>query len=140
MPAVTASDRRDARRARARFLDAVRPVVEALGGALVDPAGAEPLDVPLIWEGEVVAVVRPPDLHGAFDRLLARVAEQLGAPLSELSREEKQRAVQLLEEQGAFNFRKSVEEAAQALNVSRFTVYNYLGRISADAAGTSGAG
>ena len=32
----------------------------------------------------------------------------------------------LLDERGAFQLRKSVEEVADALGVSRFTVYNYL--------------
>jgi hypothetical protein len=113
------------------FLDALRPVVEALGGALVTAEDAERSDVPVVWEGDVVGAVRPPGLHGALDRLLERVSEELGAPLGQLSREGKQRAVQLLDERGAFNFRKSVEDAAQALEVSRFTVYNYLSRISA---------
>lgn len=116
------------------FLAAVRPVVEALGASVLPPGSGpgEPLDIPLVWEGEVVGTVRPNGLNGALDRLLDRVAGELGAPLAELSRENKQRAVQLLEERGAFTLRKSVEEAAQALQVSRFTVYNYLSRIGAE--------
>jgi uncharacterized protein YqgV (UPF0045/DUF77 family) len=113
-----------------RFLAAVAGVVDALGGTLIGPAEAEPLDTPVVWNGETVAAVRQPPLHGALDRLLERVAEEMGSPLPGLSREEKQRAVQLLDERGAFTFRRSVEEAAQALQVSRFTVYNYLSRIS----------
>jgi hypothetical protein len=120
---------REARSDRA-FLDAVRPVVEALGGELVGPRDAGPLVIPLEWQGEVVGAVRLPALHGALERLIERVADELGAPLAQLSREGKQRAVQLLDERGAFSFRKSVEDAAQALQVSRFTVYNYLARIS----------
>ena len=114
------------------FVAAVRPVVEALGAEVVtsDADGTlEPLDIPLVWDGEVLGAVRPHDLNRALDRLLDRVAEELGAPLAELSREGKQRAVQLLEERGAFKLRKSVEDAALALQVSRFTVYNYLSRI-----------
>jgi hypothetical protein len=106
--------------------------VQALGGALIAAEEAEPFDVPVVWDGDVVGAVRPPGLHGALDRLLERVSDELGAPLGQLSREDKQHAVQLLDERGAFNFRKSVEDAAQALQVSRFTVYNYLSRISAN--------
>ncbi|HVM13882.1 MAG TPA: helix-turn-helix domain-containing protein, partial [Egibacteraceae bacterium] len=61
-------------------------------------------------------------------RLLADLAEELGVPLDQLSRSEKQRAVRLLEERGAFTYRKSAETVAEALGVSRFTVYNYLNR------------
>ncbi|GAB2664659.1 helix-turn-helix domain-containing protein [Kribbella swartbergensis] len=60
--------------------------------------------------------------------LLAEVAAELGGPLSELSRSEKQRAVLLLEARGAFEYRKSAEIVAEALGVTRFTVYNYLNR------------
>ena len=42
---------------------------------------------------------------------------------------QKQRAVRLLEERGAFSYRKSAEVVAEALGVTRFTVYNYLNRI-----------
>ena len=41
-------------------------------------------------------------------------------------------AVALLNEWGAFTLRKSVEDVAEALGVSRFTVYNYLERAEAD--------
>ena len=34
----------------------------------------------------------------------------------------------MLEERGAFAFRKSAETVAEALGVTRFTVYNYLNR------------
>ena len=32
----------------------------------------------------------------------------------------------MLDERGAFTLRKAVEDVADALGVSRFTVYNYL--------------
>ena len=60
--------------------------------------------------------------------LIAQVEAELGGRLADLPREEKQRAVRLLEERGAFTVRKSVEAVARALGVSRFTVYNYLNR------------
>jgi predicted transcriptional regulator YheO len=60
--------------------------------------------------------------------LLAEVAGELGGPLRELSRHDKQRAVLLLEARGAFEYRKSAEIVAEALGVTRFTVYNYLNR------------
>ena len=57
-----------------------------------------------------------------------RLERSLGTPLAELPRAGKQQAVRLLEESGAFSYRKSVEVVAAALGVSRFTVYNYLNR------------
>lgn len=84
--------------------------------------------MPLVWEGETVAGVRLPDPGGGLERLIAEVERELGGPLRDLPRSAKQRAVRLLEERGAFAFRKSAELVAEALGVSRFTVYNYLNR------------
>ena len=38
----------------------------------------------------------------------------------------KQLAVRMLDDRGAFALRRSVESVADAMNVSRFTIYNYL--------------
>ena len=59
------------------------------------------------------------DKLGYALRLSGRADEAAGVHL---------RAVRLLEERGAFAFRKSAELVAEALGVSRFTVYNYLNR------------
>ena len=109
------------------LLAAVAPVADAVGGTVVGGEELAPGDIPLCWEGEVVGGLRlPAELHGALDRLITGVERQLGAPLAALSREDKQRAVRLLDERGAFTLRKAVEYVADALGVSRFTVYNYL--------------
>ena len=108
------------------LLEALEPVAETLGATLVPASHVTAGDVPLRWEGELVGGLRLPGVHGALDRMIAAVEAELGAPLAELSREDKQRAVRLLDERGAFQLRKSVEEVADAMSVSRFTVYNYL--------------
>ena len=108
------------------LLVALEPVAEALGADLVPPSELASGDIALQWEGEVVGGLRLPGVHGTLDRMIGAVEAELGAPLAELSREDKQRAVHLLDERGAFQLRKSVEELADVLGVSRFTVYNYL--------------
>lgn len=114
----------------------IAPLLERIGGRLVPPGESLPEDVPLVWEGATLAAVRlstatataeaEPDL--GIDRLLNEVAAEFGIALTDLPREEKQRAVRLLEERGAFSYRKSAEKVAEALGVTRFTVYNYLNR------------
>lgn len=107
------------------LLVALDPVAAALGATLVTGtlrAG----DIPLVWEGEEVGGLRLPGVQGTLDRLVATIQAELGGPLAELSREDKQRAVRMLDEQGAFQLRRAVEEVAEVLGVSRFTVYNYL--------------
>ena len=68
------------------------------------------------------------ELNDALARLIADVERELGAGLGQLDRPGKQRAVRLLRERGAFGLRKSVSSVADALGVTRFTVYNYLNR------------
>jgi predicted transcriptional regulator YheO len=70
-----------------------------------------------------------PALHGALDRLIESVEKELGSNLKELSRNDKQRAIRLLDERGAFILRRAVEDVADAMAVSRITVYNYLNAI-----------
>ncbi|AUN39847.1 helix-turn-helix domain-containing protein [Tsukamurella tyrosinosolvens] len=114
------------------LVEAVRALVARLDAEIVTPDALRRGDVPLEWDGETVAGVRLPVADtpaGDLDSLLASVADELGAPLSELGRAEKQRAVRLLEERGAFAYRKSAEAVAEALGVTRFTVYNYLNRV-----------
>jgi HTH domain len=118
------------------LLAAVAPLLSRVDAVLVAPDAMTPSDVPLVWEGETVAGVRlpggstaaPVEAVGDLGRLLADLATELGGPLRDLPRPQKQRAVRLLEERGAFTYRKSAETVAEALNVSRFTVYNYLNR------------
>ena len=71
---------------------------------------------------------------GAEDRIAGGVIEgrlerEFGAPLPSLGREEKQRAIRLLDERGAFILRRAVEDVADAMGVSRITVYNYLNAL-----------
>ena len=80
---------------------AIKPVLDAVGATLVPTTQQEPSDVPLVWNGDVIAAVRMPPLHGALDRLIDTVEAELGGPLPSLSREDKQRAVRLLDEKGA---------------------------------------
>lgn len=109
---------------------AIRPLLDRLGAELVTPADAAANDVPLTWQGKPLAAVRLPhnEPTSALHQLLDQVSAELGAPLADLDRGSKQRAVRLLDERGAFAVRKSVETVAAALGVSRFTVYNYLNR------------
>jgi hypothetical protein len=108
------------------LLAALEPVADALGAELVSAKAALPSDIPLHWDGKLVGGLRLPGVQGTLDRMITAVEAELGAPLARLSREDKQRAVQLLGDRGAFALRKSVEYVADAMSVSRFTIYNYL--------------
>lgn len=111
------------------LVDAVAPLVTAVGATFVAVGEMLPSDIPLAWEGAVVAGVRMPALHGALERLIESVEKELEGSLKDLSRSDKQKAVRLLDERGAFTLRRAVEDVADAMGVSRITVYNYLNAI-----------
>ena len=114
---------------------ALRPLVEALGVELLTPDQARAGDVPLRWEGMVVAAARVPKrkatMHGALADMLADVEREMGGPLADLNRAQKQAAARLLHERGAFALRNAADEVADAMGVSRVTIYNYLNAVRA---------
>lgn len=111
------------------LLTAVKPILDAVGAQLISVDDARISDMALEWEGEIIAAVRLPKLHGALERLIEQVEKELGSPLPNLSRNDKQLAVKMLDQRGAFILRRAVEDVADAMGVSRITVYNYLNAL-----------
>ena len=113
--------------------DALRPLLDRVGAVVVtsDPL---PDDVPITLNGNTihVRVVDQSDLSDGLARLIQSIEVELGGNLAELPRAQKQHAVRLLEERGAFEMRHSAETVAEAMGMSRFTIYNYLNRIRVD--------
>jgi hypothetical protein len=114
------------------FLHALRPVAEVLGGSLVPTRSSRPGDHPVEWRGEVVGYVRGSELHGALDRLIFGIEREIGARLSEMDRGQKQMAVRLLDQRGAFLLRGAVDDVAASMGVSRVTLYTYINALNAE--------
>ena len=110
-------------------LEALAPIAAAVGGEIIDPTDIANGDVPVQWEGATIAGFRIAPMQTALDRLVAGVEHELGSKLADLDRVEKQVAVRLLDEKGAFLLRKSIEDVADLMGVSRITIYNYLNTI-----------
>lgn len=115
------------------FLRALRPVVETLGGSIVPARSSRPGDHPVEWGGDVVGFVRGSELHGALDRLIFGIEREIGTRLSEMDRGQKQMAVRLLDQRGAFLLRGAVDDVAASMGVSRVTLYTYINALNADA-------
>lgn len=75
---------------------------------------------------------------GDVDQLAQRVLSQaigaVGVPVELMQKRHKIAVVQDLQDRGFFLLKESVETAAQALGVTRFTVYNYLNEINEETA------
>ena len=65
-------------------------------------------------------------LADIFDECLAAV----GKPVSELNKKDRMKVIALLDQKNAFSFRKSVPFVSRRLQVSRYTVYKYLGELA----------
>ena len=111
------------------LLVVLAPIAELVGAEIVPPGTMVDGDVPLEWEGELVGGFRISPLHTALDRLVASVERELGDELAALSRVQKQVAIRRLDEKGAFLLRKSIDEVADLMGVSRITIYNYLNTV-----------
>jgi uncharacterized protein YqgV (UPF0045/DUF77 family)/DNA-binding CsgD family transcriptional regulator len=72
------------------------------------------------------------DLSGMLESAIEEVEAALGGRLGQLSRTEKQQAARLLSDRGIFQLRNAVDEIADAMNVSRATIYNYLAAARRD--------
>lgn len=115
------------------FLQALRPVVETLGGSVVPARSSRPGDHPVVWNDEVVGYVRGSELHGALDRLINGIEREFGVGLSDMDRAQKQAAVRQLDQRGAFLLRGAVDDVATWMGVSRVTLYTYLNALNTDA-------
>ena len=65
-------------------------------------------------------------LSDIFDECLAAV----GKPVVSLNKRDRMKIIALLDQKNAFSFRKSVPFVAKRLQVSRYTVYKYLGELN----------
>ena len=89
---------------------------------LVDLMSAEADLQSALWRSEEAG------LKALFDECAAAV----GKPMTALTKADRLKLVALLERKGAFSYRKSVPFIARRLQVSRYTVYKYLGELTGE--------
>ena len=87
---------------------------------LVDLMSAEADLQSAMWRGG------DSQLSAIFDECVSDV----GKPVSALTKKDRMKIIALLDQKKAFSFRKSVPFVARRLQVSRYTVYKYLGELS----------
>ena len=87
---------------------------------LVDLMNAEADLQSAMWQGG------DSRLADIFDECLAAV----GKPVNALTKKDRMKIIALLDQKNAFSFRKSMPFVSKRLQVSRYTIYKYLGELA----------
>jgi len=61
-----------------------------------------------------------------LDQLIQEAQEHVGRPVAAMTKEDKMRLIQLLDQKGAFLIKKAGEKICSYLNISKYTLYSYL--------------
>jgi predicted transcriptional regulator YheO len=69
------------------------------------------------------------DIRDVVAGMITKILNEMGKKPGAMSREEKMEVVKRLEERGAFLVKRSAEQVAEALDLSRYTIFSYLKEI-----------
>lgn len=75
---------------------------------------------------ELEKVVNNKSSDKIIEDIFAEGLKIVGKPVALMNKEDRMRLVCYLKENGGFSFKKSIERIAEMMNVSRYTIYNYL--------------
>ena len=73
------------------------------------------------------------DVSQVLDYLIEAAQERIGKPVNAMRRVDKIEFIRFLDSRGAFLITKSSERVYEYLDISRYTFYNYLDQVHADA-------
>jgi len=68
-------------------------------------------------------------LDELIDRLFTKAQQVVGKDINKMQKEDKIAMIRYLQKHGIFLVKDAIERIAEKLNVSRFTIYNYLSEI-----------
>jgi len=69
------------------------------------------------------------DVDEILDNIIGKAIEEINKPVSLMQKEDNLRVVQIVDKKGGFMIKGSIDQLAQSLNVSRYTIYNYLDEL-----------
>lgn len=69
------------------------------------------------------------DIREVVAGMVTKILGEMGKTPAAMTREEKMEVVKRLEERGAFLVKRSAEQVAEALDLSRYTIFSYLKEI-----------
>jgi predicted transcriptional regulator YheO len=79
------------------------------------------------------------DIRDVVAGMITKILNEMGKTPGVMNREEKMEVVKRLEERGAFLVKRSAEQVAEALDLSRYTIFSYLKEIRRPNGGASSA-
>jgi predicted transcriptional regulator YheO len=71
------------------------------------------------------------DVSEVLKNIIQEAIEKIGKPVSLMQKEDKLMVVRITDEKGAFLIKGAINQLAKEINVSRYTIYNYLEEIKA---------
>ena len=71
------------------------------------------------------------DVNELLDYLLQECQQEINKPVSHMTKEEKTRAIQFLDQKGAFLVKKAGDRVCQFFDISKFTLYQILDEVRA---------
>lgn len=103
-------------------------------GALCLNADMSQFEAAHSWLGQLLQPLQPisavavekPEMDLLMQEIISDAVRHAGKPLSMMKKLEKISAVRAMQQRGLFIVKGGVERAAEALGVSRYTIYNYL--------------
>lgn len=72
------------------------------------------------------------DVNEVLKNIIQEAVEKIGKPISLMQKEDKLMVAKIADEKGAFLIKGAITQLAKEINVSRFTIYNYLEEIKAN--------
>jgi predicted transcriptional regulator YheO len=69
------------------------------------------------------------DVNELLDFLLQECQHEIGKPVSLMLKEDKMKAVDFLDKKGAFLIKKAGDRICKFLDISKFTLYNFLDEV-----------
>ncbi len=67
------------------------------------------------------------NVNDLLDQLIAEADQFIGKPIAMMSKEDKIRAIQFLNDKGAFLVKKAGDKVSKHYDISKYTLYNYMG-------------
>jgi len=73
--------------------------------------------------------VFPDSLDELFNRVFDQMLKKIGIPVEKMKKADKINLVRMLNKRGIFLITGAIDEVARRINVTRYTIYNYLAEI-----------